>query len=71
MAQEVDRGLALHGGEDYELLFTAAPEKHVPSSVAGVAIRRIGRIIRGRKVFLREADGRRHELPPQGWQHFK
>lgn len=33
---------ALHGGEDYELLFTAPPEKKVPFRIAGVAVRPIG-----------------------------
>ncbi len=30
-ARKVDLDFALHGGEDYELLFTAAPGKRVPS----------------------------------------
>jgi len=70
-ARKVDFGIALHGGEDYELLFTAAPGKRVPSQVAGVKITRIGRIMRGRKVFLRERDGMKRELPARGWEHFK
>ena len=66
----VDLRFALHGGEDYELLFTAPPGKRVPSRIGGVAIRPIGRITRGRKVFLREK-GRKQELLPRGWEHFK
>jgi thiamine-monophosphate kinase len=38
--------LALHGGEDFELLFTVAPEKisQLPKKVDGVAIARVGEI---------------------------
>ena len=34
-----------HGGEDYELLFTARAETKVPKKIAGVKITRIGNII--------------------------
>jgi thiamine-monophosphate kinase len=70
-AREVPLRLALHGGEDYELLFTASPNKKVPSRIAGVAIRPIGMVTRGRKVLLRDDQGLRQELVPQGWEHFK
>ncbi len=69
--KRVDRQSALHGGEDYELLFTAPPRKIVPSRIAGVAVRKIGVVTRARKVFLREKDGALQELLPQGWEHFK
>ena len=36
----------LHGGEDYELLFTARPEAAVPEQIAGVPVTRIGEITR-------------------------
>ncbi|HEV7213540.1 MAG TPA: thiamine-phosphate kinase, partial [Chloroflexota bacterium] len=39
---------ALHGGEDYELLFTVAPSRRIPAQIAGVPVTRIGRIIRKR-----------------------
>ena len=64
---------ALHGGEDYELLFTAPPSTRIPHSIAGVPITRIGRILRPRKlrplVALVTAQGK-HPLEPQGWEHF-
>lgn len=60
----------LHGGDDYELLFTAAAEKRVPPRLAGVPIRQIGRIVRGKKMHLVKEDGSRHALHPEGWQHF-
>ena len=67
-----DNGLqyALHGGEDYELLFTAPPNRSVPSKIAGVPISPIGSITRTRKVTLRTLGGRSQPLLPGGWQHF-
>ena len=70
-ARRVDPRFALHGGEDYELLFTVPEGKKVPPRIAGVAVRRIGLILRGRKVFLQNRKGLRQELLPQGWEHFK
>jgi thiamine-monophosphate kinase len=61
---------ALHGGEDYELLFTASTRKHVPARIAGVPITRIGRITRQKRVVLIGEKGSRNELRPQGWEHF-
>lgn len=69
--REVDLDLALHGGEDYELLFTARPGKRVPAQIAGVAITQIGHITRGRKIFISEADRVAYELQPGGWEHFR
>ena len=55
--RRVDLRFALHGGEDYELLFTVPEGKRVPPRIAGVAVRQIGMIMRGRKVFLRNREG--------------
>lgn len=65
--------MALHGGEDYELLFTAGKDEKVPSEIAGVAVTEIGRI-RPRKagrptIGLRTADGV-EALEALGWEHF-
>jgi thiamine-monophosphate kinase len=64
---------ALHGGDDYELLFTAAANTRIPKKIAGVAVTRIGRILpaRGNRptVTLLTAQGPQ-PLKPQGWQHF-
>jgi thiamine-monophosphate kinase len=68
--RKVELRFALHGGEDYELLFTAPRGKRVPSRIAGVAVTQIGQVTRGRGVFL-EQDGVKRKLPPQGWEHFK
>jgi len=70
-SREVDLPLALHGGEDYELLFTARPEKRIPARIAGVHITRIGSIKRGKKIVLVNGKGRASELLPQGWEHFR
>ena len=70
-AHEVDLEFALHGGEDYELLFTARPNKRVPSRIAGVPITRIGHITRGPKIILMNRKGVGHALDPRGWEHFR
>jgi thiamine-monophosphate kinase len=70
-AREVDRDLALHGGEDYELLFTAPARKRIPAQIGGVALTQIGRITRGRRIFIRNAKGVGYELSPRGWEHFR
>ncbi len=61
---------ALHGGEDYELLFTAPPSRPVPSRIAGVRVTRIGEIIRKRGMWLVDSHGQRKPLLPRGWEHF-
>ncbi len=67
-----DDGLqfALHGGEDYELLFTARANRRIPGTIAGVPITRIGKITRGRAIKLKTPDGKSQPLLPGGWQHF-
>jgi len=68
---EVDLNFALHGGEDYELLFTAPTKARVPSKIAGVEITEIGQIMRGRSIILRKASGATVKLEPRGWEHFR
>ena len=70
-AREVDLDLALHGGEDYELLFTARPGKRIPERIAGVAITEIGRIVRGNRILLEDENGAASVLEPRGWEHFR
>lgn len=70
-AWEVDLQFALHGGEDYELLFTAPRGQRVPSRIAGIPITHIGHITRQPKIFLRNLDGVGDELEPRGWEHFR
>jgi thiamine-monophosphate kinase len=61
---------ALHGGEDYELLFTARPDRDVPDKIAGVPVTRIGGITKTPHLKLWMPDGSTRPLKPQGWQHF-
>ena len=70
-AREVDLDLALHGGEDYELLFTARPAKRISAQIAGVAVTQIGHITRQRKMFVMNRKGIGYELVPRGWEHFQ
>ena len=67
----VDLRFALHGGEAYELLFTAKPRIKVPARVAGVAITCIGEIVKRKKLTLLLHDGFSSALKPHGWQHFQ
>ena len=60
---------ALHGGDDYELLFTSATA--VPSQVAGVRVTRIGRTTKSAGMRLIGADGKTRRLKTGGWEHFK
>ena len=63
----------LHGGEDYELLFTAAPSTKLPRAIANVPITRIGCILKAQKnkpQMTLLSDNDRFELQPHGWEHF-
>jgi len=68
--EKVSLRTALHGGEDYELLFTASPDRRLPSRIAGIPITQIGRITRAKRVILLAREHTRRDLEPQGWQHF-
>ena len=70
-AREVELQFALHGGDDYELLFSARQGRHVPNRIAGVPITQIGHITKDKHVVLVNQDGVGSELHPQGWEHFK
>jgi thiamine-monophosphate kinase len=66
---------ALHGGEDYELIFTARPGTRIPHSIAGVQITRIGVITKRRttppQLVLIDSSGTKRPLEPRGWEHFR
>jgi thiamine-monophosphate kinase len=64
--------LALHGGEEYELLFTARPEDHDRiielSEELGIAITHIGEITAAGELEL-EYDGAVEPVKPSGYEH--
>jgi thiamine-monophosphate kinase len=62
--------LALHGGEEYELLFTAKPGRRIPKEIGGVPITRIGEMVREKQMKLAQPDGTAMILRSAGWQHF-
>jgi thiamine-monophosphate kinase len=65
--------LALHGGEDFELLFTIKPENvgRLPKRVDGVAITCIG-TIKEHSYGVQISEGARvWNLEPGGWEHFR
>jgi thiamine-monophosphate kinase len=63
----------LHGGEDYELLFTARVKTVLPRQLAGVMLHAIGRMKKrgkGPQVVM-VAGASRTPLTPAGWEHFR
>ena len=82
---EVDLRCALHGGDDYELLFTVRPGKKVPQRIAGVELTQIGHIhakveatefaktgkLGRQHIYLCDRRGKLRRIEPQGWEHFR
>ncbi len=74
---EVSLENALHGGDEYQLLFTAPANKRVPSEFGGVPISHIGYIEASSKdlpkVLVFEGNNAEfgYELHPKGWEHFR
>jgi thiamine-monophosphate kinase len=65
---------ALHGGEDYELLFAAPPTARLPRSIAGVSVTKIGRILKprtGQPTLILLAPQGAQPLEARGWEHFR
>ena len=77
----LQRMCTLSGGDDYELLFTAAPERSArvvaAGAAAGTSITRIGRIVPrlpsavGPRVELVDAEGRPVVHPHGSFDHFR
>jgi thiamine-monophosphate kinase len=65
--------LALHGGDDYELLFTVPGRKlkRIPRSQNGALITAIGEITKKRTLLLIDEAGRELSLPNLGWDPFR
>jgi len=66
-------GLALNGGDDYELLFTVSANKasRIPRSFQGIALTEIGEVTRARRVVMVQQDGTTKPLLPRGWDPFR
>jgi thiamine-monophosphate kinase len=66
------RNLALHGGDEYELLFTVTKRnvRRVPGRFQGLRLTRIGEITRERKILVTEA-GKTAALVSRGWDPFR
>lgn len=64
-------GLALNGGDDYELLFTVSrSQSHlVPEQIAGVTLSAVGQITARRTILLRDGS-KTTALGPRGWDPF-
>jgi len=65
--------LALNGGDDYELLFTAPPDraKLLPNRFQGVALTSIGRITRELDLLILDEHGRASDFTAGGWDPFR
>ena len=61
---------ALAGGDDYELLFTAAPQKHQAIRTLCPTAGMIGRVRIGSGILLAGGDGRSMALEGTGYDHF-
>jgi thiamine-monophosphate kinase len=59
---------ALHGGEDYELLFTLPARARPPADCEGVPLARIGTMVKGRPGAVSLLG---QPLKPHGYDHFR
>ena len=70
----LQRECVLAGGDDYELLFSAAPERgqevFAAAACAGVSVTRVGQLVAEPGLRLRDALGRPVEMNWRGFDHF-
>ena len=64
---------ALHGGDDYELLFSVPPRKAklLPTTFRGVGLTAMGRITENRELLVLDERGHALQLRPRGWDPFR
>ena len=65
--------MALHGGEDYELLFTV-PKKltnRLPRKFEGLPLTIMGEITSGKRILAVDERGRSSSIEPKGWDPFR
>jgi thiamine-monophosphate kinase len=67
---EVELRHALHGGDEYQLLFTVPPRRRLPAEYQDVPLSLIGYITEGDEISIEHDNGYTTELEPLGWQHF-
>jgi thiamine-monophosphate kinase len=67
---EVELRHALHGGDEYQLLFTVPPGRRLPAEYKHIPLSLIGYITEGDEISIEHENGYITELEPQGWQHF-
>lgn len=75
LRQIVPLEMALNGGEDYELLFTASAERFPALAAAyqqqfGIALCAFGEITRETGIVMSTNDGKRETIEFKGFQHF-
>ncbi len=58
---------ALHGGEDYELLFTVPPDVNVPDQHEDLPLNCVGQVVAGQPGNVTYHG---QTLAPEGWDHF-
>lgn len=65
--------LGLHGGDDYELLFTASPKqtRRLPRHFQGLPITAVGVITKRKEAVLRKDDASVVTLRTSGWDPFR
>jgi thiamine-monophosphate kinase len=65
--------MALHGGDDYELLFTVPPHRagRLRAAPGARELHCIGEITRKKQIVLVEANGRERPLESRGWDSFR
>jgi thiamine-monophosphate kinase len=75
ISKSADLELALHGGEDYELLFTARKQTKIPNRIANVKITEIGemrnRVDYSSAIQILGQNGKERPLAQRGWEHFR
>ncbi len=64
--------LALHGGEDYQLLFAApaANRSKIMRLAPKFGLTEIGRVVKGKRIQIIDGRGRKKLLPIKGYEHF-
>lgn len=73
MDRQSARQLALHGGDDYELLFSVSPARAslLPARFRGLRLTKIGEITAGRGVRIIGKNGKPEKLAAAGWDPFR